>query len=66
MHSIERDVRSQAKEVLEIPSEHLNNLTVCTYAKQVWTNKTYKLSINAKFETLKDCIEEIVNGIYKE
>ena len=66
MHSIERDIRSWSREVLEIPSKHLNNLPVCPYAKQVWKNKTYKFCINDKFETLKDCVEEFVNGIYKD
>jgi len=34
--SIEDDIRSWSKEVLEVPNEHLDGLPACPYAKAAW------------------------------
>lgn len=66
MHVIEKDIRRWSKEVLEVPSQELNNLPVCPYAKQVWKNKTCKFDINDEFSTLKSCVDKFVNGSYSK
>lgn len=35
-NTIEKDLRSWSKHVLEVPSEHLNGLPPCPYARKAW------------------------------
>lgn len=41
--SIEQDLRSWSKNVLEVPSKHLNGLPPCPYARKAWLDNKVKV-----------------------
>jgi len=57
--SIEADLRSWSREVLEIASAHLNGLPPCPYAKQAWAEDRVAVIETDRIllDTLKACTE---------
>ena len=52
MHPVERDIRKWSHEFLEKPSDKLNGLPPCPYAKQAWLDNKVVFSINTGLEGL--------------
>lgn len=49
--SIEADLRSWSREVLEAPSKHLNGLPPCPYARKAWKEKKVLVIESDNFES---------------
>lgn len=55
MTSIEKDIRSWSKEVLEVPNEYINGLPACPFAKAAWAkNKVRVVETDAIFDGAVD------------
>jgi len=52
MHPVEADIRKWSHEFLEIPSDKLNGLPPCPYAKQAWLDNKVVFSINTGIDGL--------------
>ena len=58
MHKIASDIRKWSHEFLELPSEKLNGLPPCPYAKQAWADDKVTFSINTGIEGLIHSIRD--------
>ena len=58
MHPVERDIRNWSHDFLEIPSEKLNGLPPCPYAKQAWQDNKIAFSINTGLDGLNQVIKD--------
>ena len=52
MHPVEADIRKWSHEFLEVPSDKLNGLPPCPYAKQAWLDNKVVFSVNTGLEGL--------------
>ena len=58
MHPVERDIRKWSHEFLEKPSDKLNGLPPCPYAKQAWLDDKVIFSINTGLDGLTEEIKK--------
>ena len=58
MHPVERDIRKWSHEFLEKPSDKLNGLPPCPYAKQAWLEDKVIFSINTGLDGLTEEIKK--------
>ena len=66
MHPVERDIRKWSHEFLEKPSDKLNGLPPCPYAKQAWLDDKITFSINTGLDGLTEEIKKFfIAGIFQ-
>ena len=58
VHPVERDIRKWSHEFLEKPSDKLNGLPPCPYAKQAWLEDKVIFSINTGLDGLTEEIKK--------
>ena len=58
MHRVEQDIRNWSKNFLEIPSDKLNGLPPCPYAKQAWADDKVTFSINTGIDGLIQSVRD--------
>ena len=64
MHPIEADIRNWSKNFLEVPSDKLNGLPPCPYAKDAWLKNKVKFDINSGLEGLAKQVKKFNNHKY--
>ena len=64
MHPVEADIRKWSHEFLEIPSDKLNGLPPCPYAKQAWLDNKVVFSINTGIDGLAKEVADFDNHKY--
>ena len=64
VHPVERDIRKWSHEFLEKPSDKLNGLPPCPYAKQAWLDDKVTFSINTGLDGLAEEIKKFSTHDY--